>query len=179
MFNDIEMEEQVQTQRVHQAEDKQEYNTGGKSVGFLAPPKLLSQGSSSQRSDNYKDLSKTDISINLPDIHRRGSNFPRRFSNKEVRVKQRANMNMLEKTIEFTFEQLSWKNKSWCRRIYLILGYCVYLAFTILLIIIGYYATRGTNELSKYQMGDKMTKVLDMTNVTRMIYIFKNNPEDI
>ena len=107
-------------------------------------------------------------------MNRSQNNFP---ANQNIHAK--ANMNSLEKAIEFTFYQLSWKKKTWCGRLYLILGYCVYLAFAILLIVITYYATRGTDELAQYQIGDKMTKVLDMTNVTRMIYILKNNPADI
>lgn len=170
------MEDQVQTQRVigNQEQVDSHGDTGQKSQGFIQPPKILSQRSYSSHTDNKDNLSQTDVSIHLNDDKnvRKHSNFP-------YTVEAKPNMNILQQAIEFTCDQLSWKKKTWCGRIYLILGYLVYIAFSILLIIITYYATRGTDQMSRYRISDKMTKVLDMTNVTRMIYILKNNPSDI
>lgn len=53
----------------------------------------------------------------------------------------------LEQAIEYTHEQLSWRNKNLLGKLYLVLGYMVCLALVIVLIVIVYHETHSGDQL--------------------------------
>lgn len=95
-------------------------------------------------------------------------------------------MTLLERAIEYTCEQLSWSNKGCWGKVYLLLGYATCIVLIFVLIIILYHETHksGVQTLSsslinKIKSGPKERKILDHTNVTKMIYILEHDPAKI